>query len=103
MISGVVSVGLSIFPHAAFAVDCHLQFACNDIQTCMKEGVDNDRNRIYEGLRTHNGNLIWQGADACWTNKNQHNVWRADTAGCSDDDYWRAAQWATNSCGGSPP
>ena len=67
---------------------------CLDIGICLRRGVDNDVRRIKEGVRTNVGHLVWEGADACWTNFNDHRSWAGYSGGCSDDDFLNLAKAA---------
>ena len=74
--------------------------ACRDIGECLGPDTDlNDIRRIKEGAASGNGHLVWEGADACWTNKGHHENWATNSRGCTDPDYAREARKAiSNAC-----
>ena len=63
---------------------------CAMMEACIYDGeprrVD-DRARIRQGVETGNGNLVWQGLDACQVDKNQKDGFDKASGGCSDADY----------------
>lgn len=58
-----------------------------------------DRTRIVQGIATGNGNLIWQGLEACTKDMSLVSDFQRSTAGCSDPDFVSAAaKGQSNQC-----
>jgi hypothetical protein len=96
LLFGSVLVGAALIS-AVSAQACDLGFVCGDIKMCLREGVDNDIGRIKVGAASGNGQLVYDGTDACWhnfDNLGQHNyrTWRGESAGCSNPTFASEAQ-----------
>jgi len=99
----VIAASVALVPCVVLADNrcLHPNLACGDIALCLGADTDqNDVTRIKDGAATGDGHKVWLGADACWTNKNQHKHWAGDSAGCLDPDYVEEAKRAIS--GGCP-
>jgi hypothetical protein len=99
-----LAIGLTVLAlasqEATFAMAaCHSRLlVCRAILKCLREGVPNDIATIREGIRTHNGNMIWVGTSACKNNlgeKEGKEQFDENSGGCSDAEYYELATIAT--------
>jgi hypothetical protein len=86
----LVSLLILIAAPAAHAVCRSPKNICKHISDCLlrtSEPNNNDAVRIREGVRTHNGEMVWAGADACAVALKIKRQWDKWSAGCSDLEY----------------
>src|SRR5262245_32639142 len=79
-----------IAPPAAHAVCRSPKNICKHISKCLDRNVDPNNNivvQIRDGVRTHNGRLVWAGANVCAADLAVKREWDKWSAGCSDTEY----------------
>jgi hypothetical protein len=75
---------------AAHAVCRSPKNICKHIGDCLNRTADSNNNdvvRIREGVRMHNGKMVWAGADACAIDLGIKRQWDKWSDGCSDVEY----------------